>query len=214
MTRTFPNETNVGRHDTRRADRRLAGIPAAISIEACDLGWQESLTRLTQLVEPEITEQCSVRTGPGGIPLRPPPAMPPAHSPDEDLLMRVLRFPAAVERDPGIDEWLDHHPIEFRSMARAWFERMRTCGNDVRELMHDGAPTACVHDAAFGYVNVFRHHMNVGLFNGAALPDPAGLLEGHGKFMRHVKVRPGAEPSAAALSGLIFAAYHDMKGRL
>jgi uncharacterized protein YndB with AHSA1/START domain len=33
------------------------GIPSAISTEACYLGWQESLTVLAQLVEPEITEQ-------------------------------------------------------------------------------------------------------------------------------------------------------------
>jgi hypothetical protein len=128
--------------------------------------------------------------------------------------MRVLRFPEAAERDPAIDAWLDRQPSEFRSMARQWFETMRACGNDVRELMHDGAPTACVHDAAFGYVNVFRQHMNVGLFNGAILSDPGGLLEGNGKFMRHVKVRPGSEPDQAALSVLIAAAYADMKRRL
>lgn len=33
-----------------------AGIPNAIPVEACYLGWQESLTLLTQLVEPEIKE--------------------------------------------------------------------------------------------------------------------------------------------------------------
>ena len=32
------------------------GIPSAIPVEACYLGWQESLTLLTQLVEPEIKE--------------------------------------------------------------------------------------------------------------------------------------------------------------
>ena len=32
------------------------GIPDAIPAEACYLGWQESLTLLTQLVEPEIPE--------------------------------------------------------------------------------------------------------------------------------------------------------------
>ncbi|MCC6752227.1 MAG: SRPBCC family protein [Deltaproteobacteria bacterium] len=32
------------------------GIPSAIPVEACYLGWQESLTLLTQLVEAEITE--------------------------------------------------------------------------------------------------------------------------------------------------------------
>jgi hypothetical protein len=136
-----------------------------------------------------------------------------AHRAD-DPRMRVLRFPGAAERDPAIDAWLERQPTEFRAMARKWFETMRACGDEVRELMHDGAPTACVHDAAFGYVNVFRHHMNVGLFNGAVLPDPAGLLEGNGKFMRHVKVKPGFEPDPTALSALIAAAYSDMKGRL
>jgi hypothetical protein len=128
--------------------------------------------------------------------------------------MRVLRFPEAVERDPAIDAWLDRQPAEFRSMARRWFEEMRACGQNVRELMHDGAPTACVDDAAFGYVDVFRQHMNIGLFNGAILPDPARLLEGSGKFMRHVKLRPGSEPEAAALTTLIAAAYRDMKARI
>jgi uncharacterized protein YndB with AHSA1/START domain len=32
------------------------GIPRAIPVEACYLGWQESLTLLTQLVEAEITQ--------------------------------------------------------------------------------------------------------------------------------------------------------------
>ncbi|MEI9965905.1 MAG: DUF1801 domain-containing protein [Caulobacteraceae bacterium] len=53
--------------------------------------------------------------------------------------------------------------------------------------MHDGHPTACVGDAAFAYVDAFRAHVNVGFFHGAALDDPAGLLEGTGKRMRHVK---------------------------
>lgn len=34
------------------------GIPAAIPAQACYLGWQESLTLLTKLVEAEIPEQC------------------------------------------------------------------------------------------------------------------------------------------------------------
>ena len=128
--------------------------------------------------------------------------------------MRVLRFPDAVAREPAIDAWLDKQPAEFRSIARKWFEKMRACDDDVRELMHDGSPTACVQDAAFGYVSVFRAHINVGLFNGAILKDAAGLLEGNGRFMRHVKVRPGSEPDPPALSALIAAAYRDLKARL
>ena len=103
---------------------------------------------------------------------------------------------------------------ELGVIAQNWFEVMRACGEDVRELMHDGHPTACVADAAFGYVNVFRAHVNVGFFRGAEIADPEGLLEGTGKFMRHVKLRPGCNVNATALRKLIDAAYSDMKGRL
>jgi hypothetical protein len=91
---------------------------------------------------------------------------------------------------------------------------MRVCGADVRELLHDGHPTACVGDAAFGYVNAFSAHVSVGFFYGATLDDPAGLLEGAGKRMRQVKVRWGQQVNAAALSELIAAAYRDIRLRL
>ncbi len=91
---------------------------------------------------------------------------------------------------------------------------MRQCGGDVRECLHDGHPTACVGDAAFGYVNVFTAHVNVGFFRGAEIADPQNILEGTGKFMRHVKLGPGHDCDATALSELIRAAYVDMKVRV
>jgi hypothetical protein len=96
-------------------------------------------------------------------------------------------------------------------MAARWFAVMRECGDDVRELLHDGQPTACVGDAAFCYVDAFTAHVNVGFFGGAQLADPYGLLQGTGKFMRHVKLRPGGEVDTAALAELIRTAYADMR---
>lgn len=125
-----------------------------------------------------------------------------------------MRFPTAVGRDPSIEAWMREHPDELGVIAKRWFEVMRACGDDVRELLHDGHPTACIGDAAFGYVNAFKAHVNVGFFLGATLPDPNRLLEGSGKFMRHVKLQSGREIEAAALTKLIKAAYADMKTRL
>jgi hypothetical protein len=126
----------------------------------------------------------------------------------------IFHFPTAVKRDAAIDRWLEEPPEELRSIARKWFDLIRRCGDDVRELLHDGAPTACVHDASFAYVNVFKAHVNVGFFHGTALPDPARLLEGTGKRMRHVKLRPGVNVDSAALSALITGAYVDIRARL
>ena len=126
----------------------------------------------------------------------------------------LFRFPTAVHRDPEIDRWLQARPDELGAIAARWFGALRACGPDVRELLHDGHPTACVDDAAFAYVDVFRAHVNVGFFRGAELDDPHRLLVGSGKRMRHVKVRPDDDRGRDALAALIRAAYVDMKQRV
>ena len=127
---------------------------------------------------------------------------------------QLLRFNGAVERDPAIDAWMKKHPGELGAIALHWFEVMRKCGDEVRELLHDGCPVACLGDAPFGYVNVFTSHVNVGFFQGATLHDPAHLLQGTGKFMRHVKLKPGVAADAASLRKLIEKAYSDIKARV
>ena len=125
-----------------------------------------------------------------------------------------LRFDGALRHQPQIDKWLDARPSELAAIARAWFAEMRNCGQDVTELLHDGHPTACVEDGAFGYVNVFSSHVNIGFFHGATLKDPGGILQGTGRFMRHVKARPMELPDEGHLKALIRAAYVDIKMKL
>lgn len=126
----------------------------------------------------------------------------------------LLRFGGTVERDPAIEEWMDAHDGELGAMARRWFAVMRQCGDEVRETLHDGCPVACFGDVPFASVNAFRSHVNVAFFQGAGLRDPAGLLEGEGRFMRHVKLRPGTAVDEGALTGLIETAYAEMKERV
>ena len=126
----------------------------------------------------------------------------------------IFRLSGASRRDSAVAAWFSEGPIELRAVAHEWFAQIRQCGDDVVELMHDGCPVACVEDAAFAYVNTFKSHVNVGFFQGAFLDDPAGLLEGSGKRMRHVRLEPGATLDAAALGELIDAAYTDVKARL
>ena len=127
---------------------------------------------------------------------------------------QLLRFDGTVPHDPAIDLWLKEREGNLGDIAKKWFEVMRQCGDEVREVLHDGCPNACLGDAPFGYVNVFTSHVNVGFFQGAALPDPARLLQGKGKYMRHVKLKPGTPTNDAALSKLIDTAYRDIKSRV
>ncbi len=127
---------------------------------------------------------------------------------------QLFRLPSSVKRDPAIEAWMNEHSGPLGAIAQYWFDVMRDCGDDVREVLHDGHPTACVTDAAFAYVNAFKAHVNVGFFRGAEIADPDGLLEGTGKFMRHVKLRPERDVDATALVNLIETAYADMKEHL
>lgn len=129
-------------------------------------------------------------------------------------MTNFLRFDGAVRREPKIDAWFDTRDPALAAIAREWFDEMRRCGDDLTEVLHDGHPTACVGDAAFGYVNAFTSHVNIGFFHGASLHDPEAMLQGTGRFMRHVKARPGMPPDAASLQALIRAAYLDIKSRL
>jgi hypothetical protein len=123
----------------------------------------------------------------------------------------LFRLDGGMRRDPAVTAWFAKDPQ--RLMVQPWFKEMQACGSDVRELLHDGCPTACVGDAAFAYVAVFSAHANVGFFQGAGLKDPAGLLEGSGKRMRHVKLRWGEPVNSDALRALITAAYRDVRAR-
>jgi hypothetical protein len=133
-----------------------------------------------------------------------------------DKLFRISRaqLSASGRRNHAIRTWFSTHDHQLGQLARVWFEAMRSCGPDVREALHDGCPVACIEDAPFGYVNVFTSHVNVGFFRGALLPDPASLLHGTGKLLRHVKLRPDQEPDNQALLALITAACHELRTQL
>ncbi len=129
-------------------------------------------------------------------------------------MRELFKFPEAIKQDSEVERWFSRHPGELGELARRWFDALRRCGPDVDELLHDGHPTACVNGAAFAYINAFTAHVNLGFFQGAELADPQGLLEGEGKFMRHVKLKPGAPVDARALNRLIETAYADVRARL
>lgn len=128
--------------------------------------------------------------------------------------VRIFTLDGAKEDDPAVEAWFGTKPEALASIARRWFLVMRACGPDVLELLHDGHPTACIGNVALGYVNAFGDHVNVGFFAGASLPDPARILEGTGRFMRHVKIRPGGSLDERALGGMIADAYVRMKDEL
>ena len=120
-------------------------------------------------------------------------------------------FENAIKQDPEVDAWIDEHNGPVGDIANLWISYLRNCGNDITEILHDGHPTFCVNQAAFAYVDAFKAHANIGFFRGADLQDPEALLEGLGKKMRHVKVRPDKPIEIGLLQALITEAYENIK---
>lgn len=51
----------------------------------------------------------------------------------------LFRLSLGLKHDPAVDAWLSKQAGEVGAIARNWFDRMRACGFDVLELMHDGS---------------------------------------------------------------------------
>lgn len=112
------------------------------------------------------------------------------------------------------DIWLEGKPESLKPITTRWFRAIRDCGPDVQMVFHDGHPVGCIESAPFAYVNAFTKHVNLGFFYGAFLPDDHKLLEGTGKRMRHIKLRPDQEVNETAVEQLLQIAYADIKERL
>ena len=55
----------------------------------------------------------------------------------------------------------------------------------------------------YAYIMPKRGYINLGFYQGAMLADPAGLLEGTGKGLRHVKIRSLADANRPSVRALI-----------
>ena len=126
----------------------------------------------------------------------------------------LLRYYGADIQNIDFESWLEQKPVQLHIIARKWFREIKNTGPDVVDIFHDNYPIVCVDEAPFAYVNVFSKHVNLGFFYGAELPDPMGLLEGMGKRMRHIKLRPTDTYNENEIRDLIRHSYLDIKERL
>jgi hypothetical protein len=66
----------------------------------------------------------------------------------------------------------------------------------------------------YAYIMPHKNWVNLGFYMGAELPDPAGLLEGTGKKLRHVKVRSVEDAERPEIRALIERALAERKQAL
>ena len=117
------------------------------------------------------------------------------------------------------DEIFSPHPDHLQAIAtslrdliraadRQAFEEARTGDN----AYHFGAGPRKMADG-YAYLMPQKDRINLGFYQGASLPDPAGLLEGTGKSLRHIKIRSLDQAHSPDVAALITAAIADKRSR-
>jgi hypothetical protein len=66
----------------------------------------------------------------------------------------------------------------------------------------------------FCYIGLYKNHVNLGFYYGTSLPDPAGLLTGTGKNLRHIKIRSTDDLANPAITTLLKAALSERQTTL
>jgi hypothetical protein len=116
-----------------------------------------------------------------------------------------------------VAEWLQRLSAGDRDIVTILRGIISQVAPDAHETVYHGALGYGPTDSGFDrilYISVFNDHINLGLFYGAGLPDPDGLLRGSGKQMRHVKLTSPQSLPVPAIRQLLELAWPDGLARV
>jgi hypothetical protein len=117
--------------------------------------------------------------------------------------MRRYRYRGTLRHDPAIDAYVQTVEGELGAIVARLVALVRSSVPGHDELRVHGFPQFCIQGEPFCYVVGYAKHVNLGFCDGAGLSDPEKLLEGSGKNMRHIKIRPGAKMPGKSLSRMV-----------
>lgn len=121
-----------------------------------------------------------------------------------------------TEADKQLDGFLAKFTPEVAALGRRVLERVRGLVPGAVEMVYDNvyalvigfSPTERASEAVLS-VALYPRWVNLFFLDGVALPDPAGLLRGSGKVVRHVRIVDAAQLDDPALVELIAAAVRE-----
>jgi hypothetical protein len=116
-----------------------------------------------------------------------------------------VRYAGAVRHDRAIDAFVGSRDGAIAETLARLVSIARDAAPDHDEIAYRGAPSFCIEGEPYCYLVPFSRHVTLGFCHGAVLPDPDGLLEGRGRYQRHVKVEAAGGMPAAAIARLIAA---------
>jgi hypothetical protein len=105
-----------------------------------------------------------------------------------------------------IDLYVDTKPAELRDVAEQLRKLMKKTVKSAKESVNSWKIPTYESNGPMCFFMVGKYHVTFGFLRGTSLPDPARLLEGTGKNVRHVKLRTAEDVKEPALRKLLQAA--------
>jgi hypothetical protein len=105
-----------------------------------------------------------------------------------------------------IDEYVARKDPRLGGVAKGLRRLLKKTVPGIRESVNPWKFPTFESNGPMCFFTVGKNHVTFGFLRGTALPDPANLLEGTGKNLRHVKVRVSEDLRQPALERLIRAA--------
>jgi hypothetical protein len=123
-------------------------------------------------------------------------------------------------RSGTFEELLEIASPEMRPIARRLHEIVVDVDPNAVEVVRLGDRAATYGlgprkmKEGYAYIMPHKKWVNLGFYQGVALTDPAGIMEGTGKKLRHVKVRSVTDAGRPEIRALIEAALAERKQTL
>jgi len=100
---------------------------------------------------------------------------------------RRRRGPGAVRHDPTVDAWFESYSNPQKPLVQAVRDLVLAADDRVTETIKWQAPTFVYAGNIASFYPKATKHVSLMFHQGAALPDPTGLLEGSGDTSRVAK---------------------------
>jgi hypothetical protein len=104
----------------------------------------------------------------------------------------------------AVADILDTHTPEIQSLVHALREVIRAAAPELTEEVKPGWGNLVYKlNGVVCAISPYSNHVNVNFYKGTSLSDPAGVLDGTGRELRHVKYRTESDIQSGVLSQLV-----------
>jgi hypothetical protein len=111
---------------------------------------------------------------------------------------------------PELDRFLQAYPEEVTKLFKATRERVLRAARGCNEIIYDAYSAVATgytftesFQEAFCHIAAYGKYVNLGFNNGAQMKDPGHVLQGSGKFIRHLTIRKIEDLKAAPVAHFI-----------